>query len=94
MHNSEEKRPLCELTTWSETLLQMNNGHENIRKRFIDIAAKESPSKTFQLVEPMAINYGFDPKEANRVARAARWLAIIRRDYGQEEFDRVTTGRN
>ena len=93
MHNSVVKRPLCELEEWSAPLLELDECRENNRKEFIKIAATESPTKTHDLVEAKAINYGLDYPLANKIARAARWLAIIRRDYGQEEFDRITGKR-
>ncbi|MFH1582533.1 MAG: hypothetical protein ABIA08_02130 [bacterium] len=88
-----KKRPLCELTAWANPLLDIDEGRKNNRKKFIDIAAKESPSKTFELVAAMAYNYGFGPELVQKVARAARWLAIILRDYGQAEFDKLTEGK-
>ncbi len=90
---SETKRPLSELVAWAASLLELNEGREKNRKQFIKIASEASPNKTFSLVENMAINYGFAREEANGIARAARWLAMIRLDYGQTEFYRIVAGK-
>ncbi len=93
MHNSVGKRPLCELEAWSVPLLEVDKGREKNRREFIEIAASQSPAKTYSLVETKAINYGLGYQLARRIAQSARWLAIILRDYGQVEFDRVTEGK-
>jgi hypothetical protein len=87
------KRPLDKLTAWASSLLQLDgwNGREKVREYFIEVAGRDSPNKTFDLVRDTARNRGFSPEEAEKIAKAARWLAIIRRDYGQEEFNKLVS---
>jgi len=76
-------RPLGELRVRANYVLQLPR---KLREEFIEIAATKSPSAAFDLATRTAIIYDVLPLAA---AKATRWLAVIRRDYGQEEFDRV-----
>jgi len=60
------------------------------RKKLIEIAATKSPSAAFDLAEATARNHGHTLNEALAVAKGVRWLAVIKRDYGEEELQKVT----
>ncbi len=78
-----EPRKLGELEIRAQYVLDLP--HRD-RKVFVEIASTKSPSAAFDLAAQTAIIYDIMPIAA---AKATRWLAVIRRDYGQEEFDRV-----
>lgn len=67
----ELKRSLETLRYWATKVLQ----HPDL----IDIARAHTPNASYNL----AIQKG----KPEKIARAARWLSMIRRDYGQEAFD-------
>lgn len=77
-------RLLGELEVRAVFVLQLP---DDLRKEFVEIAATKSPSAAFDLASRLAAINGVDSLAA---AKAARWLAVIRRDYGQAEFDRIT----
>lgn len=60
-----------------------------LRERCIDIARQQSPSAAFNLGAQAARLASLCQMEVLAVAKATRWLAIVRRDYGQESFESV-----
>lgn len=52
----------------------------------IEIAKTHSPSSAFDLTLQKVLLDGCDAMEATYIAKATRWLAVIRRDH-QVEFD-------
>jgi len=83
------KRSLSELET---RVIVLENVEGNNLRYIISIASTNSPSSVFSLASMWLTNCGFAQKEADEIAKAARWLAIIRRDYGPREFERITKG--
>ena len=60
-----------------------------LRDQCIELARTKSPSAVFNLAQRAAVLAGLGQIGALGVARATRWLAVIRRDYGQEAFEDV-----
>lgn len=56
----------------------------------VSIAAEKAPSSAFDLGTRAAMLAGVDEFRARGVAKATRWLAVIRRDYGIEKFNQLT----
>ncbi len=90
--------PLYKLEAWSAPLLLLDD--PELRRRFIEIAENESPTQTFKIVEALMklerFNNGerkFDDEEARKMAQAAHWFSMLRRDYGSAEFNRLAQGR-
>ena len=80
-------RPLGELEVRaSAALLRVS---QETRERCIDIAREKSPSATFDLARKAASILNIGELEALGIAKATRWLAVILRDHGMEEFNRV-----
>ena len=79
-------RPLGELEARAFPALQLEG---EVRKKLVRVAKEKSPSAAFGLAKVIAQNHGFAPVESESIARATRWLAVIRRDYGQKDFDRI-----
>ena len=80
-------RDLSELEVRVASVLALGG---ELRKKIINIAATRSPAAVYGLAEAILRTHGFVSREAESIAKACRWLAIIRRDYGQAEFDRIT----
>lgn len=76
-------RPLSELKVRAMYVLQLP---DNLRKEFVEIAAQKSPSAAFDLATQLATLHGVNSLAA---AKATRWLAVIKRDFGQVEFERI-----
>lgn len=79
-------RPLVELQLRIGVLAQVP---DNLRKECVDIAREKRPSLAFDLASIAARKHGVDGIEAIGVAKATRWLAVIRRDHGEEVFKSV-----
>lgn len=77
-------RPLGELEVRVLYVLQLS---DELREKFIEIAATKSPSAAFDLASRLAMLNGVNQLAA---AKATRWLAVVRRDHGQEAFDKIT----
>lgn len=82
-----EPRTLGELVIRAQYVLVLP--HKD-RKVFIEIARTKSPSAAFDLATREAIINDVLPLAA---AKATRWLAMIRRDHGEEVFDRIVAER-
>jgi hypothetical protein len=80
-------RPIDELQARALPVLRLEG---ELRKKLINIAAQKSPSAAFDLAGATARLHGFSSSEALGIAKATRWLTVVRRDYGQAEFDRIT----
>lgn len=79
-------RPFSELKLRAVFVLQLP---DEVRKEFIGIARTKSPSAAFNLALIAARVHGIEGMEAIAVAKATRWLAMIRRDHGDEMFEQV-----
>jgi hypothetical protein len=77
-------RSLDELRVRASGVFQLGG---ELRKKLIAFAVNQSPTGAYQLAQATLINHGFVAKEAEAYAKSVRWLAVIRRDYGQTEFD-------
>ena len=79
-------RPLSELRLRAIFVLRFS---DEVRKEFVDIARMKSPSAAFDLALIAAQVHGIAGMEAVAVAKATRWLAMIRRDHGEQVFEQV-----
>lgn len=77
------KRPFSELVLRAAALARCST---ELRARCAEIARESSPSAAFDLASRAATIAGASQLEALGVAKATRWLAVIRRDYGLEKF--------
>ena len=82
------KRSLDELQL--RVVLPLSRTSQELREKCVEIAREKSPSAAFDLGYQVASLAGLNQLEALRIAKATRWLAVVRRDYGQAEFERVT----
>lgn len=76
-------RPLSELEVRSNFVLQLS---DELREKFVEIAVTKSPSAAFDLASRLASINGISTLAAGK---ATRWLAVVRRDYGQQVFDQI-----
>lgn len=60
-----------------------------LKETCVKIAQASSPSAAFGLGFRAATLAGFKELHVLSIAKATRWLAVIRRDYGQIEFDNL-----
>jgi hypothetical protein len=81
-------RSLPWLTRASSFVLTMADSV--VRKKFIEIAATQMPSSAFDDATREAVLSDISSVAA---AKATRWLAVIRRDYGQKVFDQIVAER-
>ncbi len=79
-------RPLHELQLRAGVLAQVP---EALRMECIGIARDKSPSAAFDLASIAAHKHGIGGMQATGVAKATRWLAMIRRDYGEDIFNQA-----
>ncbi len=77
-------RPLHELQLRTGALTLVS---DELRKECIDIAREKSPSSAFDLTSIATRKHGVDGMQAIGVAKATRWLAVIRRDHGDNIFN-------
>jgi len=76
-------RPLHELELRAGVLRGVS---EALRKQCLAIARDTSPSASINLARLAATQQGVLGMDAIAVAKATRWLAVIRRDHGNEVF--------
>lgn len=77
-------RPLTELQLRASVLLSCS---QELREQCIEIARSKSPSSAFNLAQRAAFIAGMGQMEALAVAKATRWLSVIRRDHGEVVFE-------
>lgn len=59
-----------------------------LQEELVEIARESSPTAARRLARYHAeAVFGLDKEQAISVAKATRWLAVIRRDYGEGAFD-------
>jgi len=80
-------RPLSELEV--RATLALFRISQELREKCVEIARQKSPSAAFDLAARAAILDGMSQIEALGIAKATRWLAVIRRDYGGGKFEKV-----
>lgn len=79
-------RPLSELKLRAVFVLRLT---DSARTEFVQIARTKSPSAAFDLAQVAAQVHGIAGMEAIAVAKATRWLAMIRRDHGDQVYEQV-----
>ena len=80
------ERPLSELKLRAVFVFRLP---DEVRREFIGIARTKSPSAAFDLALIAARVHGIANLESIAVAKATRWLAMIRRDHGEEVLNQV-----
>lgn len=91
MESSKEQTPamgLQELERRASSILELSD--EKLRKEFVEIARAESPTQSYERAFDLATEH-FDARMAREFAKSCRYLAMIRRDHGQETFDEVVS---
>lgn len=85
-------RPLAELQLRAGVLAQVS---DELRKGCVCIARDKSPSSAFDLASIAARKHSHTGMNVTGIAKATRWLAVIRRDHGEAVFNeavaRLTT---
>ena len=81
-------RPIEELRLRAGVLLNSRVSQE-LRNQCVEIARTHAPSSAFNLGARSALLSGFGQMEQLGVAKATRWLAVVRRDYGAEAFEEL-----
>jgi hypothetical protein len=71
--------------------LPLSRISQELRERCVEIARAKSPSAAFDRGYEVAILAGMSQNEALGIAKATRWLSVIRRDYGKEAFEKVVS---
>lgn len=92
--NRMSKRSLIELSVLAESVFQLPSP---LRGVVLELARTKSPSGTFQFVQKAVADTGLEavhPIETEKIAKAARWLAVLRRDYGEEAFVEFVESRD
>lgn len=79
------RRKLEDLILLASTLAHVSD--EELRDNCIQIARTKSPTSAYDYTLKATSLYSLDPMEQTALARATRWLAVIRRDYGKESFE-------
>ncbi len=81
-------RELDDLRRRAATILELSD--DSLRDQFIEIAQEETPTQSYERAFNLACDH-FDPRVSQEFAKAARFLAVIRRDYGDDRFDEVVS---
>ena len=77
-------RPLAELKARAGILAMVR---DTLRLECIGIARRKSPSVAFDEGSRAARMCDLEMMSVQAVAKATRWLAVIRRDHGEKIFD-------
>lgn len=86
----EKKRSLRFLKSKSATVLDIST---ESRQKFIEIATNNTPSQAYELTvayvrsKTSSEELFYAPED---YAKSCRFLAVIRRDYGEDAFTQVT----
>ena len=78
-------RPLSELKLRSERFPALASAQ--LIASCVEIARTRLPSPTFNMAQRAAQLADIPAWEAIQVGKAARWLAMIRREHGEAEFE-------
>ena len=60
---------------------------QELRDECVNIAREKSPSAAFDLAAFAARKHGISGMHVLAVAKATRWLSVIRRDHGEKVFE-------
>jgi hypothetical protein len=77
-------RPLAELRVRAGALAQVP---DTLRTECIGIAREKSPSSAYDLASIAARKRNVGGMSVIGIAKATRWLAVIRRDHGVDVFN-------
>ena len=80
-------RPLPELKL--RATLVLSRASQELREKCLAIARDKSPSSAYDLGMQIAMLSGLGQLQAIGIAKATRWLAVVRRDYGTTKFDEL-----
>lgn len=81
-----DNRPLYELKIRATFVLRLP---EPVRAEFVEIARAKSPSASFDLAQFAARARGIVSTEVIAIAKATRWLSVIRCDHGDQVFEQI-----
>lgn len=81
-------RPLHELGLRAGVLKSVS---EELRTQCLAIARDKSPSASINLACLTASQHDVMGMDAIAVAKATRWLSVIRRDHGEQVFNEAVT---
>ncbi|MFZ2556027.1 MAG: hypothetical protein WAX57_04260 [Minisyncoccia bacterium] len=62
---------------------------QELRHECVNIAREKSPSAAFDLANLAARQHGLVGIQMIAVAKATRWLSVIRRDHGEKVFEQA-----
>ena len=80
-------RPLPELEL--RAALPLSRASQELRGKCVEIARVKQPSSAYDLGYQAALLTGLGQMQAIGIAKATRWLALVRRDYGIIKFDEL-----
>jgi len=60
---------------------------QEVRARCVEIGRIKSPSAAYDLAMRIGMLEGFGQIQQIDLAKAVRWLAVVRRDYGMDKFE-------
>ena len=75
-------RPLSELEMRAAMPLLHKSVSADLLRQCVQIARTELPSSASKEAQRAARFVGFDEMSQRAIAKATRWLAVIRRDHG------------
>lgn len=81
-------RELQELERRASAILQLSD--YGLREQFVQIASEETPTQSYEKAFDLATEH-FDARMAREFAKSCRYLAMIRRDHGQDTFNEVVS---
>lgn len=88
------RHPLYKLEAWSEPLLSLDD--PELRRKCIEVCENESPTQSYKIVEALMklerfqnSERKFSDEKAREMAQSAHHFAAIRRDYGEQAFNRL-----
>lgn len=84
-------RPLSELEMRAALPLLHKSVSADLLRQCVEIARTKSPSAVVTEAKRAALLAGFGQMGQIGIVKATRWLAVIRRDHGNEKFEELAT---
>jgi len=84
--NIQTVKSLDELKRRASAILEISDN--DLREQFVGIARSETATQTADKAFDLAVKH-FGARMARSYALATRYLAVIRRDHGEEVFEQV-----
>ncbi len=81
-------RELQDLERRASAILQLSD--KELCEQFVQIAGNETPTQAYEKAFDLADKH-FGARLASEYAKATRFLAMIRRDYGDEQFKEMVS---